>query len=189
MVSQDRADVTGYTEARLFNEVIHYSYFVCAAQVYDYDLMEYLLGWGANVNDVSYKTGSYSEKKNALIGAIRAKLYGQYRYDFPPSKSEAQTLAHLEKMFDFLLSKGIDPNFVSNSGSTLMEVVDMPRDIFCMGHVTPRTRRILYKKLLDAGADPNFKDDKGKTVLDYVLEERSHAADVEAAKLIQSYMN
>lgn len=106
------------------------------------------------MNDVSYKTGSYSEKKNALIGAIRAKLYGQYRYDFPPSKSEAQTLAHLEKMFDF-----------------------------------PRTRRILYKKLLDAGADPNFKDDKGKTVLDYVLEERSHAADVEAAKLIQSYMN
>lgn len=70
-----------------------------------------------------------------------------------------------------------------------MEVVDIPRDGFCMGHVTPQTRRILYKKLLDAGADPKFKDDKGKTVLDYVLEGGHYAADVEAAKLIQSYMN
>jgi len=182
LLLENHADVSGYTEARLFNKVEHYSYFVCAAQAYDYDLMEFLLGWGANVNDVSYETGDFSDRKNALIGAIRAQ-------SLPRSKSEAQTLAHLEKMFDFLLSKGIDPNFVSNSRSALMEVVDMPHDDFCMRYVTPRTRRILYKKLLDAGADPNFKDNNGKTVLDYVLEERTHVADVEAAKLIQSYMN
>jgi len=183
LLLENHADVTGFTYRGMGNYV-HHSYFVEAARCYDYELMEYLLNWGANVNEID------GEGKNALIASITTGSHEPYGH------SEDETRQILERQFDFLISKGINVNFVQHTAlggkrTALIAVADLKAFTGFDGiiYFSNNTRKVLIEKLLNAGADPNYKDSAGKTAVEYVLDTYvGHPADLESAKLLRSYM-
>lgn len=180
----NHADVTGYTDVKGFH-----SYLVDAAEHYDFELMEYLNNWGADINSAHNFNGYYGHA-NALTMAYTHSLYTTGG-GFPYCKNENETIANMSKMLDFLVSRGLDVNFVMKAnnesrGNALVIVSQISLNDFHYGF---NARRALIKKLLEVGADPNCRDSKGKTALDYVLMDQVlWKADIESAKLIQQYM-
>lgn len=119
---------------------------------YSYEISEYLLQKGINVNQVNKKgdnIGShiYIHNENSLK---LIELYQRYGFDIKTIKKENITSTFRDEIAIGLIKLGLDPNTQNETGKTFLFYTDKPEYV---------------KQLIELGADVNHKDHNDRTAL------------------------
>ena len=185
------ADVTGYVLGKR-----KFSYLCDAAKNADLELFKYLHNWGADINETHITVSINDRRSTRIDNSLTCLLYLSGTYEassgiFAPNVADIGE--YLLEMVSYMIDEGIDPNFIQKDyifqryDSALTLAAGL-RAISTNEAINIKARRAVVKRLLEAGADANFKNSKGLNAADIMIDSSYHRADIEGAKMIQSYM-